>query len=242
MHGILLVLVVAAFLTISCHGKDVPVISANFIVDTKEVDGDISGTGTEVVAQTIAQDIDLRRSNMIARGSLVFGALQQIRRCDLHPSGWYIQASGVQATKPSTWECTNSTITRAGEMPQNCQYSSFWSMPPMKYEGVFEVNGQSCDKWSYVLDDSGSVYGFWTVEDEAIPVATGRTSNPSNPTQLYTIFFSNFVPGSPPDEVFMPQEGVVCPPASDPTTTKMSNSDNSMKMKDMLLRAAARRV
>jgi len=193
--------------------KEMPVISPNFSVDTVEVTGDITSTAV-VVQQTITQDVDLRRSNMIARGSLVGGALQQTRRCDTHPIGWYVQLSGARPDQPASWSCTNSTITRVDERPATCQYSTFWAMPPMKYEGVEQVNGQSCDKWSYVIDNSGSVYAFWTLEDTAIPAATGRISNSANPIQLYTIFFSNFQSGSLPDSYFTPSTDVQCPEAT----------------------------
>ena len=194
-------------------GKECPVVSPNFSVDTVEVAGDINSTDV-VVQQTITQDIDLRRSNMIARGTLVHGALQQIRRCDTRPIGWYVQLSGAQPDKPALWDCTNSTIPRVDERPAMCQYSSFWAMPPMKYEGIEQVNGQSCDKWSFILDDSGSIYAFWALEDTAIPAATGRISNPTNPTALYTIFFSNFQDGPLPDSLFMPSSDVQCPEAT----------------------------
>jgi len=84
----------------------------------------------------------------------------------------------------------------------------------MKYEGVEQVNGQSCDKWTYVIDNSGSFYAFWALEDTAIPAATGRISNSANPTQLYTIFFSNFQAGSLPDSYFIPSDDVQCPAAT----------------------------
>jgi len=218
---LILVLLCLAVCSTAVLGKESPVVSPNFSVDTVEVNGDITSTDV-IVQQTITQDIDLRRSNMIARGTLVHGALQQIRRCDTHPTGWYVQLSGVQPEKPASWDCTNSTIPHVDERPAMCQYSSFWAMPPMKYEGVEQVQGQSCDKWSYVLDDSGSIYAFWALENTATPAATGRISNPTNPTQLYTIFFNNFQEGTLPDSLFMPSSDVQCPEATrvDPSVSE----------------------
>ena len=218
---LILVLLCLAVCSTAVLGKESPVVSPNFSVDTVEVNGDITSTDV-IVQQTITQDIDLRRSNMFARGTLVNGALQQIRRCDTHPTGWYVQLSGVQPEKPASWDCTNSTIPRVDERPAMCQYSSFWTMPPMKYEGVEQVQGQSCDKWSYVLDDSGSIYAFWALENTATPAATGRISNPANPTKLYTIFFNNFQDGTLPDSLFMPSSDVQCPEATrvDPSVSE----------------------
>ena len=199
-------------------GKEPPVICPNFSVDTNEVNGSGPNTASEdgsystIVQQTITQDVDLRRSNMLAIGKLVDGALQQVKRCDLDPEGWYIQASGTKAFAPSTWSCTNTTISKADEGPESCQFSSFWSFPRMKYEGVEKINGQNCDKWTYFQhDDSKSQYAFWIVEDQATPAACGRITNPSNPTALYTIFFNNFSAGTQPESAYYPEQGVQCP-------------------------------
>ena len=89
------------------------------------------------------------------------------------------------------------------------------------------MNGINCDKWTYyMLDGSKEQYAFWMQQDTAIPVATGRVKNPSSPTSLYTIFFSNFSAQAPPETFFYPEEGVLCPESIDPA---MYDADTSSK-------------
>ncbi len=211
----------------TCPNKQPPVVSPNFSVDTNEVDGtgDDETTLTTIVQQTIAQDIDLRRSNMIAKGSLVNGALQQVKRCDLSPSaGWFVQASGVKVNSPESWSCTNTTIDVVSEQPANCEYNSFWTFGrDMKYEGVVKMNGVNSDKWTYYQGDgSKSQYAFWMKQDEAVPVATGRVTNPSSPSSLYTIFFKNFQSTPPPESFYYPEQGVSCPESTLPSDDNAS--------------------
>lgn len=206
-----------------------PVINPNFAVDTLEISGPASaGTSNPIVQQTITQDIDERRSNMIAIGSLVNGALQQVKRCDLSPSeGWYVQANGIKPNAPDSWSCTNMTIPVIDEEPQNCQYSSFWTFPKITtYAGVEDINGSKCDKWTYRMDNSGSVYAFWAIQDKAVPCAAGRIENPSSPDSLYTIFFSNFKSGSQPESVYYPEAGVTCPTGTSPSKITVNVAEN----------------
>ena len=139
MMRALLLVVIASLISESAFakGKQPPAVSPNFSVDTNEVDGtgDDETTLTTIVQQTIAQDVQHRRSNMIAKGPMVNGALQQVKRCDLSPTdGWFVQASGIKVNAPESWVCTNTTIDVVSEQPSNCVYNNFWTFGrDMKY-------------------------------------------------------------------------------------------------------------
>jgi hypothetical protein len=106
-----------------------------------------------------------------------YRAMEQIKRCDIHPDGWFSSAGGADPSSPSSWSCTNTTIDRAGEMPQNCQYSTFWGFPDdMRYAGAAEVNGIACDQWLYHSQgNEHTLYAIMLDEEtgEAIPVVSG---------------------------------------------------------------------
>lgn len=221
------------------NAKQLPNISSSFQVSTNE----INGAGTEIVSpdgsyptvvvQTIAWDVELRRSNMYAEGSLVKGAMQQIKRCDLHPDGWFTNAGGPNANKPETWSCTNTTISSRGELPWNCRYPNFWAVSDdATYEGVEKVNGILCDKWIYQLDDgTEDLYAFWVAEDEDIPIASGKIKS-SNENGLFTIFFIDFEPGSPPLSAFEAKKGSSCPPSTPPS---ISVQDHITSLQELLV-------
>lgn len=155
---------------------------------------------------------------MYGQGSLVHGAIQQIRRCDIHPEGWMSSSGGPNIEDPSTWTCTNTTISRKGELPNNCQYSTFWSFPAdMKYMGPDEVNGAACDKWEY--SSGGDLYALWattmTSDNGDIydaPVANGKISGDGE----WMIYYKDFVPGSPPEAEYAAVEGCDCPESTPP--------------------------
>jgi hypothetical protein len=203
----------------SSLSKDAPVINPNFAVNSVEVDE----TNATILEQRLVFDIDLRRHMMYAEGSLVHGAMQQIKRCDIHPQGWFSSAGGPNINDPSSWTCTNMTISLIGELPKNCQYTSFWSFPDdMKYTGgTVSPNGVVCDEWEYFsgLDR----YALWatTATDEAtgqvydVPVANGKVF--SNTSSLWTIYYSNFVPGSAAEEEYEPVDGCACPASTPPS-------------------------
>ena len=158
---------------------------------------------------------------MYGKGTLVKGALQQIKRCDIHPQGWMSSAGGPDINAPETWECTNITISRVGELPINCQYSNFWAFPDdMKYNGEDNVNGITADKWTY--HTSLEQYAVWTTvstdgvtgEIYDVPVANGKVW--SNSSSLWTIFYSDFVPGPPEESEFDAVEGSNCPESTPP--------------------------
>ena len=227
------------------NAKPLPDISSSFIVSTNE----INGAGTEiispdgsyetVVVQTIAWDVDARRSNMYAEGSLVKGAMQQIKRCDLHPDGWFTNAGGPDVKKPESWSCTNTTISSRGELPWNCRYPNFWAVSDdATYVGVEKVNGLLCDKWIYQLDDgTDDLYAFWAEENEDIPCASGKIKA-SSENGLFTIFFTNFLPGPPPLTAFEPKKGSSCPPSTPPS---ISVKDHITSLQELMLMIEYRR-
>jgi hypothetical protein len=172
-----------------------PKINPNFVVNTVEVDD----TNSTILEQRLVFDIDLRRSMMYGVGDLVKGAIQQIRRCDIHPEGWMTSAGGSKVDDPSTWSCTNTTISFAGEIPWNCQYSSFWSFPDdMKWAGEDNVNGVSCDKWVYF--SGADEYALWastTIDSTGaqvdVPIANGKIASATGGS-LWKIYYSASTP------------------------------------------------
>jgi cyclophilin family peptidyl-prolyl cis-trans isomerase len=185
---------------------------------------EVDATNTTIVEQRLVFDIDLRRSLMYAEGSLVKGAMQQIKRCDLMPAtGWYSNAGGPQAEKPSTWSCENDTIPVYAELPKYCQYSNFWDFPTMTYIGEDDVNGKTCDRFEY---HSGTdTYAFWAIGE--IPCATGRVRSATS--SLYTIFFTDFIPGTPPESAYASIDSLTCPDA-----TPITDDDSAYKIPDNL--------
>jgi len=205
----------------SAYGKpttpNIPKINPNFVVNTVEVDN----TNTTILEQKLVFDIDLRRSMMYGYGTLVKGAMQQIRRCDIHPEGWMISAGGPDTSDPSTWQCTNTTINAAGELPWNCQYSTFWSFPDdMKYAGNDVINETPCDKWVYF--NGGDEYALWATQgvDASgqiidIPVANGKTLSATGGNS-WTIYYYDFVGGTPADSEYTAIDGLQCPESTPP--------------------------
>jgi hypothetical protein len=116
-----------------------PGYAESFTVQTVEVhpyikqeEEDSSGSGgtgrhvvpTVSVRQLIAQDNVSRRSMMLARGQLVRGVLQQIKRCDVHPTGWFASIAGPSMAR---LQCQNQSISSS---PSDCQWTPFWGIPP----------------------------------------------------------------------------------------------------------------
>ena len=100
-----------------------PTISEDFQCNSTGVD---LVTNETFVEQFLAFDATNRRSNMEAFGDLVNGGMQEIRRCDFLPAtGWYSSSWGhLGLDSPSSWACTNTTISRVGELPSKCQYGT----------------------------------------------------------------------------------------------------------------------
>ena len=116
--------VTLAAILIDGEDPTIPTISNDFTCQTEEVDKD----GNTVLEQLLVWSASARRSLMSARGSLVHGYMEQIKRCDLIPdSGWFSNAAGTSGLG-STWSCTNTSIPVKSELPTNCQYGSFWEI------------------------------------------------------------------------------------------------------------------
>ena len=160
-----------------------------------------------VLRQTIVHDYTLRRSMMRADGSLVRGVLQQILRCDIHPTGWFADIGGPN---PQSLQCTN--MTRNSD-PAYCQWTPFWDAPPANatmHEDV--LNGTKCTRWDYW--SGGESFSFWGTHTN--PLRTAKTFTQHIGYELWAIDFVNFVGGTPPLSAFDTLPGVVCPAASPP--------------------------
>lgn len=201
--------------------KRPPTIEENFFVYTTEVDD----SNTTILEQTLVWDQDARRSSMLATGTLVHGLLQQIRRCDLIPSGYSSQVGGPNPAVPSTWSCENYTIPLADEGPDTCQYNGFWNFPFMRYVGQEYFANTDCDKWTYWMNDEQ--YAFWTVEDKAVPVASGKVYSDSY--GLWTLYFTGFIPGSPPLSDFEGVDGCTCPDVPYPSSKAINANNETVK-------------
>jgi hypothetical protein len=187
--------------------KDQPVISEDFSLFLIEYDSNGVITNNE----TLAFDATLRRSNMYAVGTLVQGAMQQIKRCDMIPhDGWFSTAGGPDASSPQGWVCTNVTLPVASEIPYHCQYGNFWGFPPMTYNGEEDVDGVVCDAWQYM--SGGYKYGVWVTGDGTVPVRTAKLTG-----QTWSMDFFDWVAGSPAEQAYEPVVGSPCPPATPQT-------------------------
>jgi hypothetical protein len=205
---VILYFLLAYFLVGDCDSsKQPPVVSQSFVVNTREVDY----TNTTVVEQRLAWDVVSRRTAMYAEGSLVKGALQQIKRCDLSPRpGWMSSAGGPDVNNPPSWSCTNGSIPISEELSSdNCGIGNFWEFPPSKFEGYESIEGKVCGKYTYWM--SGEEYGIW-VTDDAIPCASGKIKSAVN--NLWMIYFNSFSAGSPDLDEFLPKPGCDCPQAT----------------------------
>ena len=125
----------------------IPEISQDFTCQTEEVDAN----GDVVLMQKLVWSASQRRSLMSAKGSLVRGFMEQIKRCDLLPKdGWFTNAGGPG--NPSEWACTNTTLPPNAETPKHCIYGNFWTIhneSEPKYMGQEPIKGVECDRWDY---------------------------------------------------------------------------------------------
>jgi hypothetical protein len=86
----------------------------------------------------------------------------------------------------------------------------------MSYVGEEVVNGTLSDKWEYTSD--GYDFVLWSTnatnttsgEVYSVPVANGEVNS-------WTIYYHDYVPGSPSVDEFAPVEGSNCPPSSPPS-------------------------
>lgn len=184
-------------------GASFPVYAETFTVQTVESDP----THGVVVRQTIAHDYVKRRSMMKAKGLLVQGVLQQIRRCDRQPKGWYAAIGGPNA---SHLTCTNTSIDLD---PAFCQQSPFWAAPPANATSRrVTLNGTACSRWSWW--EGGEEFAFWGTPTTPLRAAKIFTAKAGFST--YAIDFTNFVAAPPALSEFDALPGAVCPKATRP--------------------------
>lgn len=196
---------------LNAQNDPMPSIPQDFQCNATGVDS----SNTTQASAYLAWDVTARRSNLQADGSFVNGALQHIRRCDLFPqsAGWYSESWGhLGYDAPSSWACSNSSIPRTQETTGKCDYDSFWTLPEgTKYTGAVDINGVECEGWEFVENED--TYALY-VYNLTTPIALSKVAGNSATSGLFTIYFSAFVPGSPPMEAYDCIEGVVCPKAS----------------------------
>ena len=210
--------VTLAAILIDGEDPTIPTISNDFTCQTEEVDKD----GNTVLEQLLVWSASARRSLMSARGSLVHGYMEQIKRCDLIPdSGWFSNAAGTSGLG-STWSCTNTSIPVKSELPTNCQYGSFWeinSKESPQYKGVEDIKGTACDRWDYDSVDPNSGHikkmSFWA--RHGAPGREGPVATPCATSEagVYTLYITNFVAGEPRIDQFAPTTDYSCPAASE---------------------------
>ena len=186
-----------------------PVFAESFTVSTVELDDTLNGTVS--VRQVLRRDSTARRSWMLANGTLVSGGLEEIMRCDIHPTGWFTTSGGSDATDPTSWACQNMSINSD---PQSCQWNLFWEPLPANatYVGRESMDGRNCDRWTYWK--WGEEYSLWASADTPnTPVATGKISTFGG-DHKWRILWRNFTAGAPPLSAFDPTPGIQCPPAN----------------------------
>ncbi len=187
-----------------------PKFDEQFQLNLVEVDDD---TGNETLRQTLAVDKYAHRSHMTADGLAIGGHLEQIRRCDIVPTGFFIQVEGGSDQPQSEWTCTNTTVDSD---PASCQWNNFWDIPAnSSYTGSKVVNGLKCSVWSYW--DSNIQYEIYAdAMTGTVPVRLRKISKlvPTHP--LWHLDFFNYTRGAPPMPAFAAPQGTKCPPASPP--------------------------
>jgi hypothetical protein len=149
--------------------------------------------------------------------------MEQITRCDIHPEGWESNNQGTNGEDVSTWTCTNTTVSRISELPQFCQFGTFWDIPSnAMYQGTESVGGYSCDWWTYQFDDpnNNSTYAFWAQAGTAIPVATAELTGTGS-GYVFMSYFNNFDASTPAESAFEPVKGSDCPASTAPSEDQL---------------------
>lgn len=202
----------------------IPEISKDFTCDTEEEDS----AGKVVLLQQLVWSASYRRSRMSAKGSLVKGFMEQIKRCDLLPDdGWFTNAGGPSGESASDWSCTNMTIPAKSETPNHCVYGNFWeinSESEPKYMGIEMIKGTACDRWDYETTNSQGEkqqMAFWArpLPSTSLLDGGGRgdpVATPCATSQLgvWTLYIVNFRAGQPAIDLFDPTSDYECPAAS----------------------------
>jgi hypothetical protein len=206
---------------LSAAAKDIPHFDESFSTKIVEVNGittTIPSSGDElsvVVTESLVMDAQNRRKYLYAETTQ--GVMNQIQRCDLAPSsaGYLMNAEGrpSEVNDPSKWSCTNTTIPIEAESAENCQYGTFWSelyTSKFEYKGITIVNGVTCDTWNQVGNPQQQLVVYALSVIPFSPVAIGTTSGQA----LYTMFFTEYIPGVANDDAYDAVDGVNCPEAT----------------------------
>ena len=155
---------------------------------------------------------------MISDGRLVQGHLEQIKRCDLRPHGWFLDIEGAANTSVSQWKCANMSIPNPAA---DCFFNDFWDVPTnATYHGVescpartlFSSNSSvgrtECDRWSYWRGKEQ--FMWWALKNLSVPVQLAKVvTDPAHPTyHKWHLEFHDFKAGEPPISAFSPPIGL----------------------------------
>lgn len=184
-----------------------PPYSESFTVETLE---STFNSQQPTVQQLIAQDNITRRSMMLAQGPLVHGVLQQIKRCDIHPLGWFADIGGPSMEQ---LECKNTSINSD---PNDCQWTPFWEIPANASGPTPDkLNGTKCGRWDWWEENER--HSFWGTSEKPLRIAKVWTPHPAPVTTWY-IDFSGFSDVPPSLSEFDPVPAAGCTPARTSTT------------------------
>mmetsp|Transcript_28621 Transcript_28621/g.39932 ORF Transcript_28621/g.39932 Transcript_28621/m.39932 type:complete len:223 (-) Transcript_28621:274-942(-) len=205
---------------------DQPNPSEQFTCRLVEVD-DTQG-GVITLNETLVEDPINRRSRMVADGPLLSGGhLEQIRRCDIEPEGYFIDIQGAADTAPSSWTCRNESVDPS---PSTCQWSKFWDIPANATSNgtTLIINGEEAVAWTYW--DDGAKFSFYATPNGSVPLRIAKLSVTSPEQHLWHYDIFDFRPGKPDISLFDPTPGVVC---SDEVVKNIGEQDHSPDLKDM---------
>ena len=159
---------------------------------------------------------------MSAKGMLVGGFLEQITRCDLGDTGYFLN---IQGGSPLNATCVNRTLH---DTRQDCQMGNFWSFPWNASDGYAgksvppnATSSQAFDTWVYW--DNHEKYKLF-VSDDAKPIWMGKIWTSVPGYHLWHFEYANFVAGAPPLSAFAPPKGIGCRPelAAGDTTPRVN--------------------
>uniref|UniRef100_A0A6T9YJL2 Uncharacterized protein n=1 Tax=Bigelowiella natans TaxID=227086 RepID=A0A6T9YJL2_BIGNA len=181
-------------------------LSEQFTCRLVEID-DTDG-GVITVNETLVEDPTNRRSRMVADGPLLQGGhIEQIRRCDIEPKGYFIDIHGNADTAPSSWSCRNESIDPS---PSSCQWSKFWDIPANATSNgtTLVINGEEALAWTYW--DDGAQFSIYATPNGSVPLRLAKLSVTVPGQHLWHYDIFDFRPGKPDISLFDPTPGVVC--------------------------------
>ena len=115
---------------------------------------------------------------------------------------------GAEGSAPSTWQCTNDTIS-----PGKCTFNNFWELPAnASWAGRVQFNATLTAN-RFVWWEEGESYESLATLDGFVPLRIGRTSAIA-PHRRYHIDWIGFSAVAPPLAAFVPPAGLpTCPPS-----------------------------